>query len=122
MHIDLNAAPCAPQARNRLDTPVVRLLAVGEVAGVVPGAAGAAVAQKVRVGEVCADLLGGGPEVVEGVLLVGEDVAGGDQDGVGVDALAAVGQPEGVVEGEGRVGVRPPVEVPVGLWMLELVI
>lgn len=116
MHIDLDTAPGAAQARHGgSDAPVVGLLAVGQVAGVVTRAALAAVALEIRVGEVGADLLGGGPEVIEAILLVGEDVARGDEDGVGGDALAAVGEPEGVVQGEGRVGVLPAVEVPVGL-------
>ena len=79
--------------------------AVGQIAGVVAGAVEAAVAVQRWVREVGADLLGRGPEVVERVLLIGEDVAGGDQDVVCADALAAVGEPEGVVERQGRLGV-----------------
>lgn len=112
----MDAAPGASQACNGPGlAPVVRLRAVGQVAGVVSRAALATVAQQVRVGEVGADLLRGGPEVVEGLCLVGEDVTRRDEDGVCGNALAAMGQPEGVVQGEGRVWVGPAVEVPVGL-------
>jgi hypothetical protein len=48
-------------------------------------------------------------------LLVGEDVAGGDQDVVCAYALAGVGHPEGVVEGESGLVVGEAVEVPVCL-------
>jgi hypothetical protein len=116
MHINLNTTPCAAQASNGgSHAPVIRLLAVGQVAGVVTGAALAAVALEVWVGEVGADLLGGGPEVIQRVGLVGQDVACGNQDRVGVHALTAIREPEGVVQGEGGVRVCPAVEVPVGL-------
>jgi hypothetical protein len=54
------------------------LVAIGQVAGIIAGAVLAAVTEKVGVGEVGADLFGSGPEIVEGLGLVGEDVAGGD--------------------------------------------
>jgi hypothetical protein len=87
-------------------------LAVRQVAGVVAGAVCAAVAEEGGVGEVCADLLGGAPEIVGGLGLVGEDVACRNEDGIGVDALASVGQPEGVVEGECRFVVCKAILLP----------
>jgi len=89
--------------------------AVDEVAGVVAGAVGTAVAEEVGGGEVGADLLGGGPEVIDIVLLVGQNGAVGDEDAVGGDTLAGVGHVEGVVEGERGLGVLEAVEVPVGV-------
>ena len=80
-HIDLDPRPGTPEScHGAFLPPVVRpvRLAVGQVAGVVAGAVVAAVAVESWVREVGADLLGCGPEVVEGVLLVGEHVAGGD--------------------------------------------
>ena len=51
-------------------------------------------------------------------MLVGKDVAGGDQDVVCVDALPGVGEPEGVVEGGRGLSVGEAVEVPVRLRLL----
>lgn len=70
------------------------MVPVGQVAGVVTCAVVAAVSEQRGVGEVRADLLGRGPEVVERVLLVREDVARWNEDVVCVDTLAAVGEPE----------------------------
>jgi len=95
--------------------PVVRavLLAVDEIARVVAGAVGAAVAEQVGVGKVGANLLGAAPKVVEPVLFVGQNGAVGDEDAVGPDALAGKGQAQRVVErGAGR-GIGKRVEVPV---------
>jgi hypothetical protein len=115
--VDLDAGPLAGESGDGGGAPVVGpvLGAVDDVAGVVAGAVGAAVADEVGRGEVGADLLGGGPEVVDVVLLVGQDGAVGDQDAVGGDALARVGHVQGVVEGERGVGVLETVEVPVGV-------
>lgn len=116
--IDLDAAPRAAQARHRARLPpIVGLLAVRQETGVVAGAVRAAVAQQRRVREVGAELLGRGPEIVHGLRRVGEDVAGWDEDRVGADALAAVGEPEGVIESEGRLVIGEAVEVPVCLDM-----
>ena len=72
--IELDTGPRTPQSRNgALLAPIKGSFrfAVDKVGGVVAGAVEAAVAEKIRVGEVGADLLGRGPEVVEGVFLVG---------------------------------------------------
>lgn len=100
-----------------LCAPVVGpvLGAVDEVGSVVAGAVCAAVAVGFGLVEVAADLLRGGPEVVDGAGLVGEDGAVGDQDAVGADALAGVGEVQAVVEGGWGVGVLETVEVPVGV-------
>ena len=55
-------------------------------------------------------------------MLVGEDVAGGDQDVVCAYALAGVRHPEGVVEGEGGLVVGEAVEVPVCLCLSAVVL
>ncbi|CAL3973501.1 unnamed protein product [Diplocarpon coronariae] len=69
----------------------------GQEAGVVASTVGAAVAEEGRVGKVGANLFGRRPEVVEAVLGVGEDVAGGDEDRIGGYALAAKGEVAGGV-------------------------
>lgn len=78
--VDLDAGPVAGEGGDGGGAPVVGsvLGAVDDVAGVVAGAVGAAVAEEVGGGEVGADLLGGGPEVVDVVELVGQDGAVGD--------------------------------------------
>jgi hypothetical protein len=124
-HVDLDTGPVtAKSSHGTLLAPVVRplLVAVGEVAGIVAGAVEAAVPEQIWVREVGADLLGRGPEIVERVLLVGEDVAGGDQDVVCAYALAGVRHPEGVIEGEGGLVVGEAVEVPVCLCSSALVL
>jgi len=63
-------------------------------------------------------LLGGAPEIVHGVLLVGQNGAVRDENAVGADALAGVGEMERVVEREGCGIVLEGVEVPVGLLMV----
>jgi len=115
--VDLDARPRASERGDRSSVPVVRAVlgTVGDVAGIVASAVGAAVAESLGRGEVGADLLGRGPEVVDAVLLVGQDGAVRDENAVGADALAAVGQVQGVVQGERGVGVLETVEVPVGV-------
>ena len=59
--IDLDAGPCTAQTGNRaLLTPVewTVLSSVDKIACVITCAVGSAVAEKVRIREVCADLLG----------------------------------------------------------------
>lgn len=89
--------------------------ACGEVAVIVAGAVEAAVSEEFGRAEVGADLLGGTPEVVDGVAVVGEDVSGGDEDVVYADAGAAVWEPQGVVLCGGGFVVGEAVEVPVCL-------
>lgn len=72
-----------------------------------------AVAVGLGLAQVGAELLGRGPEVVDGAGLVGEDVAGGDEDVVHADALPAVGQVEGVVQRVVGLVVAEAVQVPV---------
>ena len=55
-------------------------------------------------------------------MLVGEDVAGWDENVVCADALPAVGEPEGVVECESCLVIGEAVEVPVCLFLLVLVL
>lgn len=66
-------------------------------------------------------MLGSCPEVVEGLGLVGKNVARWDEDVVGVDALAGVRHPEGVVEGCRGFVVGEAVEVPIGLFVSVLI-
>lgn len=115
--VNLDAGPVAGEGCDGSRVPVVRAVlgAVDEVAGVIAGAVGAAVAEEVGGGEVGADLLGRGPEVVDVVLLVGQDGAVGDQNAVGSDALARVGHVQGVVESERRLRVLETVQIPVGV-------
>jgi hypothetical protein len=54
-------------------------------------------------------------------LLVGENVAGRDEDVVCADALPSVGEPEGVVESEGGLVVSEAVEVPVCLFVSDFI-
>lgn len=117
-NINVDTRPLARETGDGARSPpVVRavLCAVHDVAVVVAGAVGAAVAEQLRGGVVGAELLRGGPEVVDGVLLVGEDDAVWDEDSVDADALAGVGEGEGVVEGGAGVWVGEAVEVPVGV-------
>ena len=95
--------------------------AVDEIAGVVAGAVGAAVAEEVGGGEVGADLLGRRPEVVDVVLLVGQDGAIGDEDTVGGDTLARVRQVKSVVVDGGIGGVGEAVKVPVSLFVVRTI-
>jgi hypothetical protein len=90
-------------------------LTVSDVRSIITSAIEPAISDKVRIGEVSADLLGGAVEIIEGSRLVGQDVAGGDEYGVSADTLAGVGEPEGVVKGEICFVVGEAVEVPVGL-------
>lgn len=53
-------------------------------------------------------------------MLVGEDVAGWDQDAICVNALAAIWQVEGVVQSEGGFVIGEAVEVPVSLFSSQL--
>lgn len=115
--VDLDAGPLGREGGDGSGAPVVGAVlgAVNDVAGVVAGAVGAAVAEEVGRGEVCADLLGRGPEVVDAVLLVGQNGAVGDQDSVCGNALAGVGHVQGVIEGQWGLGVLEAVKVPVGV-------
>ena len=102
--------------------PVVRavLSAVDKVAVVVASAIEAAVAGKLRCSEVGTNLLGGGPEVVDRVLLVGKDSAIRDEDVVDTNTLARVRQVEGVVQSSRRIRVSETIQVPVGLSKLAI--
>lgn len=116
IHVYLDAAPCAPQSSHGAAlAPIVRLFAVRQVASIIASTPLAAITEQIWVGKVGTDLLGRGPEVVDGPGKVSRDVTRGDEDSVGGHALATIGQPERVVQGQGGVWVGPPVEVPVCL-------
>ena len=123
IRIDINL-DAGPLARKRCDgarvVPVVRavLSAVDKVAVVVASAVEATVAGKLRCSEVGANLLRGGPEVVDRVLLVGKDSAIRDEDVIDTDTLARVRQVEGVVQCSRRIRVGETIQVPVGLLKL----
>ena len=117
-HIDLDPREVARDGRNwTLGAPIVRpvLGAVDQPSVIVADAAETAVVLDLGGRVVCAELLGARPEVIDGVLLVGKDGAVGDEDVVYADALARVGEVEGVVVGGGGVRVGEGVEVPVDL-------
>lgn len=59
------------------------------------------------------DLLGLGPEVVDGAVLVGQNVSSGDEDVVNTNALSTVRHPKGVVEDGAGVVVGESVKIPV---------
>lgn len=65
--------------------------------------------------EVGADLLGRTPEIVDGAGLIGEDVTCRNKNGVCVNALAGVWQPERVVQCEVCLVVGKAVQIPVCL-------
>lgn len=73
------------------------MVAVDNPAVVVACAVEAAVTLECGGSVVCANLLRGGPEIVDGVLLGSLDLTGGDQDVVDTNGLARVGKVECVV-------------------------
>ena len=89
--VDLDAGEVAAERGDgALGAPVVGpvLGAVDQPGVVVAGAVEAAVAHDFGRGEVRAELLGGGPEVVDRVPVVGQDGAVRDEDVIDADALA----------------------------------
>ena len=116
--VELDTRPRAGQRSNGTRfTPVERaiLITVDSVAVVVTGAVVTAVAEELRRCEVGADLLGSRPEVVDGVLLVGQNSAIRNENVVNTDTLAGIRHIQGVVQSSkcGRVnkGVQVPVRV-----------
>ncbi len=85
-----------------LSTDLQKMRAIKRSRLTVAGAVQAAVVLELGAGDVRAELLGAAPEVVDGVLFVGEDIARGDEDVVDADAGAAVRHVEGVVVREVR--------------------
>jgi hypothetical protein len=103
--VELDAGPRARQGSNwsrRAPIEGAVLVTVDDVAGIVARAVRSTVAVRLGRGKVGANLLGRGPEIIDRVLQVGKDGAIRDEDTVGSNALARVGQVEGVVEGKRR--------------------
>ena len=118
--VELDAGEVAREGgHGALGTPVVGAVlgAVDQPGVVVADAAEAAVVLDLGRRVVGAELLGCGPEVVDRVLLVGQDGAIRDENVVDTDALAGVGQVQGVVVGGGRVRVGEGIQVPVDLFI-----
>jgi hypothetical protein len=116
--VELDAGPLARQSRNGSSVVPVIGAVLGAVyypAGVITSAVESAVAERLWCGEIGTDLLRRRPEVVDRVLLVGQDSAIGDEDVVDANTLAGVWQMEGVVHGRGSIGIGEAVQVPVGL-------
>ena len=116
--VELDAGPLAGERSDGARVAPVQGLsraAVDDVAVVVASAVEAAVSKELGRGVVGADVLGCGPEVVDGVLLVGQNGAVGNEDVVDTDTLARVGDVESVVESSQVIGVGETVQVPVGL-------
>lgn len=119
--IELDTGPGAAETSDGsfLLAPVVgAFFARGEVAVVVAGAVEAAISEEVGRAEVGADLLGGRPEVVDGAVLVGEDISCWDEDVVYSNTGATVWKPQGVVLCGGGFVVGEAVEVPVCLILV----
>jgi hypothetical protein len=116
--VEFDAGPLARQSCNGSSVvPIVGTVlgAVHNPAGVIASAVESAVAERLWCSEVGTDLLWRRPEVVDRVLLVGQDSAIGDEDVVDANTLAGVWQMEGVVHGRGSIGIGEAVQVPVGL-------
>lgn len=115
--IDLDTGPCGTEASNRGFAPRVGgcCVAVDKIGGIVAGTVVATITKEIRVTEVSADLLGGAPEVIERLRLVGNNVTCGDENVVGADSLTGVGEVERVVQCSGCFVVGEAVEVPVCL-------
>lgn len=116
--INLDTRPRAEKRGNRTRFAPVEgtiLVTVDGVAVVVAGAVVAAVTEEFGRSQVGANLLGSGPEVVDGVLLIWEDGAVRNEDVVNTDALTRVGHIQGVVQSQGSVGVLEAIQIPVGV-------
>ena len=116
--IELDTRPRAGKGSNRAGLAPVEgtvLVTVDRVTGVVTSAVVTAVAEELRRCQVSANLLGSRPEVIDGVLLVGQDGAIGNEDVVNTDTLARVGHVQSVVKSKRGVRVGEAVQVPVGV-------
>lgn len=117
--VNLNARKVAGNSGDRArSAPVVRAVlgAVDEPSVVITGAIEAAVVLHLGGRVVCAELLGGRPEVVHRVSLVGEDGTIGNKDVIDTNTLARIGQVKRVVVGSSSVGICETIQVPVGLY------
>lgn len=121
VNVKLDTRPRTRKRCNRSGLAPVEgavLVAVDDVAVVVPGAVEAAVAVKLGRSVVGTNLLGRRPEVVDRVLLVRKDGTVWDEDVVNTNSLTRVRQVESVVQRKGCVRVREAVQVPVSLYTL----
>lgn len=74
-----------------------------------------AIPKQIGAGEIGPDLFRCGPEIIDGMWLVGQDGPVGDEDAVYTQALPCVREPEGMVQHQGRVWVGKAVQVPIRL-------
>lgn len=117
--IELDAGEVAPKRGNwTTSAPIIGtiLVAIDKPAVVVACAVEPAVALELRCSEVGAELLGRGPEIIDGILLVWQDGAVRNENVVDTNALARVWQMERMVVNCRCVGVGKGIEIPVGLW------